>query len=739
MNTHVVIADMRQDVSRILEGADSENQPVSDTRVRQRFSIHTNCRLDSEQVSNFGHRRILHLTFVSSIPGELPPSPPRIFYGRDELVEKIIHHSEQLTPIALIGAGGIGKTSIALTALHDDRTKQRFGKERRFIRCDGFPASRAHFLRQLSKVIGAGIENPESLDSLRSFISSKAMLIVLDNAESILDPQGPNAREIHADVDELTRFDNICVCITSRISTIPPGCETLEIPTLTTAAASETFYRIYKHDERTDSINDILQQLDFHPLSITLLATVAQQSKWDPDRLATEWERRRTGVLHLQHSGSLATTIELSLGSPMFQELGPDARPLLEVIAFLPQGVNEKHTNWLFPTVSDIQNILDGFCILSLAYRNNGYITMLAPLRDHLRPKDPASSRLFNTTKEIYFMRLSGEIAPGEPGFEEARWITTEDVNVEYLLDVFTTIDPNSERIWDACMKFMAQLYWHKSRVITLGPKIEALADDHPSKVECLLRLARLFDKVGNLAENKRLLSHCLKLQRERGDDFLVAQTLKHLSDTNRRMGLYEEGIRQAEEASEILKRLGRVVEQADSLTALASSLSEDKQFDAAEETGSRAIDLLPEKGEELWVCQAHRVLGEIYQSKGETKRAIHHFEVALGIASPLNMDFQLFWIYFALAGLFTDEGQFEDAQTHIEHAKAHAVTDPFLLAYAVDQQARVWDGQGRFEEARSEAMRALDVFEKLGAAHDVEMSRRFLQRIDARRAGQSG
>ena len=671
--------------------------------------------------------------------GVLPPPRPRIFFGRDGLIEEVVQLAEYLTPIALIGAGGIGKTSIILAVLHDDRVKQRFGENRRFIRCDEFPATRNHFLRQLSKVIGTGIENPEDLDSLRPFLSSKEMLLVLDNAESILDPKGPGSQEIYAAVDELTQFSNICVCITSRISTIPPHCEVVKVPTLSTAAAQDTFYRIYKHKERSDEINAILERLDCHPLSVTLLATVAQHNQWDPDRLAVEWARQRTSVLDTQQSKSLATTIELSLSSPTFQELGSDARSLLELVAFFPQGVNEKNTGWLFPTISGISTILDKFCVLSLAYRNNGFVTMLAPLRDHLRPKDPALSPLLRTTKENYFMRLSGGILPGKPGFEEARWITTEDVNVEHLLDVFTTIDPDSECTWDACNKFIDQLYWYKSRLVTLGPKTEALPDNHPSKAPCLLNLSRLFGSVGNLVERKRLLSHSLELWKGQANDIQAALTLRHLSDANRRMGLYEEGIRQAREASETLGRLGEVVQQATSLINLALSLCDANQLDAAEEAGLRALDLLPEKGEELWVCVAHRVLGEIHQYKGETEKAIHHFEVALGIAFSLNVANELFWVNFALSEVFCDRGKFEDAQTHLERAESHAADDVYLLAYVMDQRARVWCMQRRFEDARSEALRALDAFEKLGATPNAEVTRTLLQRIDVRKTGQLG
>jgi tetratricopeptide (TPR) repeat protein len=661
----------------------------------------------------------------------LPPPAPRDCFGRDELIEKVIGFAETLKPVALIGAGGIGKTAIALTVLHHDRIEARFGHNRRFIRCDQFPASHTHLLARISKAIGAGVDNPEDLTPLRPFLSSKEMLIVLDNAESILDPKVTNAEEIYSVVEELCQFKKISVLITSRITTVPPRCKRPEIPTLSMEAACDIFYDIYGDRGRSSIISNLLERLGFHALSITLLATAASHNAWDYDRLATEWETQRAQVLQTDHNKSLAAAIELSLRSPTFRSLGSNARDLLAAVAFFPQGINEKNLDWLFPTISNGKYTFDKFCVLSLTYRSNGCVAMLAPIRDYLGPRDPRSSPLLCAARDHYITRLSVFIRVGMPEFEETKWIVSEDINVEHLLDVLTTIDQGSGDVWNACDRFVGHLLWHKPRQTILRPKIEALPDDHPSKPKSLRNLSLLFGQLGNFTEQKQLLTHTLELDRQRGEDDQVGFTLRQLSYANRKLELYEEGIQQAREALDIFKRIGNTRWQMHCSNDLARLLLNDKQFEAAEDVASRTIALATEKDQEVIVCRLNRVLGKIYSARGEKQKAIHHFETAIGIASRSNWHDELFWNHHDLARMFRDGGDFDEASTHVGQAKLHTTHNAYKLGRAMQIQAGVWYQQHRLEEAKSEALQALEIHEKFGAAGYAEDCREILQKVE--------
>ena len=181
----------------------------------------------------------------------------------------------------------------------------------------------------------------------------------------------------------------------------------------------------------------------------------------------------------------------------------------------------------------------------------------------------------------------------------------------------------------------------------------------------------------------------------------------------------------------EIFERIGNIREQIQSSDALAWLLLEDEQLDAAEEVASRAIDLIPGEGQEHLASQLHRALGNIYRSKGEKTKAIYHLEKSVGIASSFGWHDALFWGHFGLALLFRDEAEFDEANARIEQAKSHVVNDAFRLGKVMGMQAEVWYRQLRLEEAKSEALGAVEIYEKIGAATAAGDSRELLQEVE--------
>ena len=213
------------------------------------------------------------------------------------------------------------------------------------------------------------------------------------------------------------------------------------------------------------------------------------------------------------------------------------------------------------------------------------------------------------------------------------------------------------------------------------------------------------------------------------GDD----KTLVSISDANRWLGHYKEGIQQVEEALGIYKQLNDISGQAQSLQQFARLLyAEHYLLDVAEEAALQAINLLPENSEQFQVCRCYHILGDICSSQGKREEAVNHFTSALEIASTFNWHSEQFWNHHSLAWLLSGEDKFDGAHIHIEHAKPHAIYDPYLMGRAMGSQAKILYDECRFEEAKSEALSAVDVFEKLGATDNVEYCRAIIQDIEA-------
>lgn len=106
------------------------------------------------------------------------------------------------------------------------------------------------------------------------------------------------------------------------------------------------------------------------------------------------------------HDKSFAAAIVLSFASPMFRELGPDTRMLLEAVAFPPQGVNENNL------VSGMIDILDESRVLPMTYRSNSFVKNARVTSRPPPPQGPQSSALLCMIKERHFDWMPVDLYP---------------------------------------------------------------------------------------------------------------------------------------------------------------------------------------------------------------------------------------------------------------------------------------------------------------------------------------
>jgi len=321
---------------------------------------------------------------VSRSQLELPPFPalpraPANPFSREEIVNDVLDLTDQVASTALFGSIGTGKSSVALTLLHHNRTKVKFGSNRHFMRCGDLKNSLEGFLERLSDAIG--INHTTSIGQLRSHLeSSPPLILLLDGVDSILDPLAPEAEDIFATIEEFGCYQHICLLTTSRMYPEISGFHRVEVPTLSEGDARNAFYGLC-HLGRSSVIDDLITRLDFHPLSIDLLASSVRENNWDESTFLKAWDDGGTGGLEVRYRQALRDAVEPSFLSPTIQNLGTAAREALSAIAAFPSGIKERRLEGTFPGITGVGVAVDVLCKFSLLYRQDGFVKMLSPFR----------------------------------------------------------------------------------------------------------------------------------------------------------------------------------------------------------------------------------------------------------------------------------------------------------------------------------------------------------------------
>ncbi|KAJ7029366.1 hypothetical protein C8F04DRAFT_42446 [Mycena alexandri] len=343
------------------------------------------------------------------------PVLPRIqrhFFGREEIIETIITTVTALTPgrVAILGAPGIGKTSVASIVLFDPRVVEYFGRRRYFISCDS-ASGKDDLLTSIAGPLGlqGGTPQTQILSALGN--PDCRSVIVLDNFESPWESNAVGRKEVEGFLASLCSLSTLSVVITMRGSQRPAGVQWSrpflpQLGPLDTLSARQAFLALSDCLEDDPWIDPLLTAIDRVPLAIALMANLAETDS--TETLLARWRDEQSALLHRtpDRNSSLDISIGISLNSPRMKAV-PEAFTLLALMSLLPDGIDNSQLVVIFPGIHKCRLALSALWQMSLAYNDGTRTRVLSPIRSHmmLHHQSDTSQRVSMLT---YYMGLAG-------------------------------------------------------------------------------------------------------------------------------------------------------------------------------------------------------------------------------------------------------------------------------------------------------------------------------------------
>ncbi|KAJ7809687.1 hypothetical protein B0H13DRAFT_1927792 [Mycena leptocephala] len=326
------------------------------------------------------------------------PSEPKIFHGRGSELEDILQHFSQGTPrVAILGAGGMGKTSLARAIIHHTEIAGRYDQHRFFVACDS-----AATQIELAALIGThiGLKPGKDLTHavIQHFTKSPHSLLILDNLETLWEPT-----ESRANIEEflslLTSVEHLALVITMRGAERPakvawtrPFLQPLK--PLAQDAARQAFIDIADNTHNPEEVDKVLSLTDNMPLAINLLAHLVDSEGCS--NVLCHWEEEKTSLISdgYDKRSNLDLSISLSLSSPRLNSV-PHSRDLLSLLSMLPDGLSDAE---LVQAKLPIDNILGCKAALirtALAYSDeHKQLKALVPIREYMQKIKPPGYHL---------------------------------------------------------------------------------------------------------------------------------------------------------------------------------------------------------------------------------------------------------------------------------------------------------------------------------------------------------
>jgi predicted ATPase/class 3 adenylate cyclase len=627
---------------------------------------------------------------------ELPNNLPSLlsaFIGRDRELAEVRALARSSRLVTLTGAGGSGKTRLALQA----------AAELMDLAADGVWLAELASVtagEQIAAAVSAVLGLPDDCgdsvqEALIEALSDQDVLILLDNCEHVIDAAAKFCDEV------IRRCPHVRILATSREPLGIDGERVYRVPSMSLPAAdAETAadladsdaVRLFAERARTHDPRFVLSDA-----TVPLVVTICRRLDGIP--LALELAAARLSSMSLQHvSERLDQRFRLLTGGSRnamprqqtlqatvdwsFSLLTVAERETLARLSVFAGGFELEAAEAIGSTeIVDALDVVDllGSLVgksLVVADRTADAVRyrLLETIRQYstqelLRSSGEAEVLRIRDQHAEYYLRLAGKAAPALTGHQQCEWLWRLDLEWDNLRATFAHLEAEGRtadvlRLAVALERFAISrlhpevLGYLRRAVDEPGAVAGSLLGNAIVTTASLIRLFLRKDPV-ELAAGNAYAERGLAMARELGDRRLEARALHLVSEAAKREHDLVTVWRLAEQSVAIAKEIGDVQllgEQLSQLAFGAPSVAEARRIRL------EALACSRQAGDELIVANELHMLSSLDLSDGLVDAARDNLEQAVTIAERLGADLFLYFLRADLGIMRLIQGRHEDA-----------------------------------------------------------------------------
>jgi tetratricopeptide (TPR) repeat protein len=626
----------------------------------------------------------------------LPAAP--VCVGRDELVAEVAAAmlADPPEPVAVLGAPGIGKSTVCLTALHNAGVAARFGARRWFVRCDG-AADAAVLLSGIAAELGLAGEVPAGgpLAWVTAALGESPGVLVLDNLET---PWAADTIAVERLLAVLAAA-GVVVAAAIRGTARPAGLRwhsAAPLPPLALADARGMFLGIAGEQFAGDArLDGLLEAVDRVPLAVELLACNAQG---DPDLtvLARRWEHERSRLLAraggTSRELSVAVSAELSVTSP---QMMPEGRRLMSLLGQLPDGIADPDLDALLPGqgLRAAANLRQ----LGLAFSEAGRVRMLAPIREHAAAEHPPADDDLNTAITHYcgLAAAEGNQVGAADGAHATQRIAAEPGNLARMITAAIGQDRWQPAV-DAADGLSEYMRFTGMDIPGVLEPVLAAIRQHGSDQQHAQILYAAADIALARSDHDAARSgyqQALPLYQQAGSVLGEANSIKGLADIALARSDHDAARSGYQQALPLYQQAGDVLGEANCIQGLADIALRRSDHDAARSGYQQALPLYQQTGDVLGEANCIQGLADIALERPDHDAARSGYQQALPLYQQIAEPYSIGGAHRRLARLTTGT----EREAHVAAASEawQSINRPDLVADLAREFSSGDDPQG--------------------------------------------